>query len=173
VAASGSPLLRPEIGNPFEIIYDFDTLRRTPKLSAEWFRPAAHHNYVVSRTAKTGQRNYSDNRPSARSHERGRVPSARASRGPQQQCASTAVTASTARTTRSRMLGWTFPGRDSHMARSLEYVAHTWQAEAHHRAETGPSLRHGGTEDVDATELSTGAGTATDAAGLWWSRCDW
>src|SRR6476660_5764419 len=66
-----------------------------------------------------------------------------------------------------------FLGRDSHMARCLEYVAHTWQAEAHHRAETGPSLRHGGTEDVDATELSTGAGTATDAAGQRRSRCDW
>jgi beta-glucosidase len=35
-------------GNRFGIIYvDFDTLQRTPKLSAEWFRQAARHNQVV------------------------------------------------------------------------------------------------------------------------------
>jgi beta-glucosidase/6-phospho-beta-glucosidase/beta-galactosidase len=32
------------IGNRFEIIYvDFDALQRVPKLSAGWFRRAAHH----------------------------------------------------------------------------------------------------------------------------------
>jgi beta-glucosidase/6-phospho-beta-glucosidase/beta-galactosidase len=35
-------------GNRFGLIYvDFDTLERTPKLSAEWFREAARHNAVV------------------------------------------------------------------------------------------------------------------------------
>ena len=35
-------------GNRFGIIYvDFDTLQRTPKLSAEWFREAARQNAVV------------------------------------------------------------------------------------------------------------------------------
>jgi beta-glucosidase len=35
-------------GNRFGIIFvDFDTLERTPKLSAEWFRAAARHNAVV------------------------------------------------------------------------------------------------------------------------------
>jgi beta-glucosidase/6-phospho-beta-glucosidase/beta-galactosidase len=35
-------------GNRFGLIFvDFDTLERTPKLSAEWFREAARHNAVV------------------------------------------------------------------------------------------------------------------------------
>jgi beta-glucosidase len=35
-------------GNRFGLIYvDFDTLERTPKLSAEWFRDAARQNAVV------------------------------------------------------------------------------------------------------------------------------
>jgi Glycosyl hydrolase family 1 len=35
-------------GNRFGIVYvDFETLARTPKLSAEWFREAARHNAVV------------------------------------------------------------------------------------------------------------------------------
>ena len=35
-------------GNRFGLIYvDFDTLERTPKLSAEWFREAARRNAVV------------------------------------------------------------------------------------------------------------------------------
>jgi beta-glucosidase len=35
-------------GNRFGVIYvDFDTLERTPKLSAEWFRQAARQNAVV------------------------------------------------------------------------------------------------------------------------------
>jgi beta-glucosidase len=35
-------------GNRFGLIYvDFDTLKRTPKLSAEWFREAARQNAVV------------------------------------------------------------------------------------------------------------------------------
>jgi beta-glucosidase len=35
-------------GNRFGLVYvDFDTLERTPKLSAEWFREAARHNAVV------------------------------------------------------------------------------------------------------------------------------
>ena len=35
-------------GNRFGLIYvDFDTLERTPKLSAAWFREAAKHNAVV------------------------------------------------------------------------------------------------------------------------------
>ena len=35
-------------GNRFGVIYvDFDTLARTPKLSAEWFREAARTNTVV------------------------------------------------------------------------------------------------------------------------------
>ena len=35
------------LGNRFGIIYvDFDTLERTPKLSAEWFREAARQNAV-------------------------------------------------------------------------------------------------------------------------------
>jgi beta-glucosidase len=35
-------------GNRFGLIYvDLDTLERTPKLSAEWFREAARHNAVV------------------------------------------------------------------------------------------------------------------------------
>jgi beta-glucosidase len=34
-------------GNRFGLIYvDFDTLERTPKLSAEWLREAASHNAV-------------------------------------------------------------------------------------------------------------------------------
>lgn len=35
-------------GDRFGLIYvDFDTLERTPKLSAEWFREASRHNAVV------------------------------------------------------------------------------------------------------------------------------
>lgn len=35
-------------GNRFGLVYvDFDTLERTPKLSAEWFRQAAQRNQVV------------------------------------------------------------------------------------------------------------------------------
>jgi beta-glucosidase len=35
-------------GTRFGLVYvDFDTLERVPKLSAEWFRQAAHHNAVV------------------------------------------------------------------------------------------------------------------------------
>jgi beta-glucosidase len=35
-------------GNRFGLIYvDFETLERTPKLSAEWFREAARQNAVV------------------------------------------------------------------------------------------------------------------------------
>jgi beta-glucosidase len=35
-------------GNRFGLIYvDFDTLARIPKLSADWFREAAHHTAVV------------------------------------------------------------------------------------------------------------------------------
>ena len=35
-------------GNRFGLIYlDFETLERTPKLSAEWFRQAARQNAVV------------------------------------------------------------------------------------------------------------------------------
>jgi beta-glucosidase/6-phospho-beta-glucosidase/beta-galactosidase len=35
-------------GTRFGLIYvDFDTLERTPKLSAEWFREAARQNAVV------------------------------------------------------------------------------------------------------------------------------
>jgi beta-glucosidase len=35
-------------GDRFGLIYvDFDTLERTPKLSAQWFREAAQHNAVV------------------------------------------------------------------------------------------------------------------------------
>jgi beta-glucosidase len=35
-------------GNRFGLIYvDFDTLQRTPKLSAAWFREAARHNAVM------------------------------------------------------------------------------------------------------------------------------
>jgi beta-glucosidase len=35
-------------GNRFRLIYlDFETLERTPKLSAEWFRQAARQNAVV------------------------------------------------------------------------------------------------------------------------------
>jgi beta-glucosidase len=35
-------------GNRFGLVYvDFDTLQRTPKLSAEWFREAARQNAVV------------------------------------------------------------------------------------------------------------------------------
>ena len=35
-------------GNRFGLIYvDFDTLQRTPKLSADWFRAAARQNAVV------------------------------------------------------------------------------------------------------------------------------
>ena len=35
-------------GNRFGIVYvDFETLERTPKLSAEWFREAAKRNAVV------------------------------------------------------------------------------------------------------------------------------
>jgi glycosyl hydrolase family 1 len=35
-------------GNRFGLVYvDFDTLERTPKLSAEWFREAARSNAVI------------------------------------------------------------------------------------------------------------------------------
>ena len=35
-------------GDRFGIVYvDFDTLERTPKLSAQWFREAARQNAVV------------------------------------------------------------------------------------------------------------------------------
>jgi beta-glucosidase len=35
-------------GNRFGLVYvDFDTLKRIPKLSADWFRQAARHNAVV------------------------------------------------------------------------------------------------------------------------------
>ena len=35
-------------GDRFGLIYvDFDTLKRTPKLSAQWFQQAAQHNAVV------------------------------------------------------------------------------------------------------------------------------
>jgi len=35
-------------GDRFGLIYvNFDTLERTPKLSAQWFREAARHNAVV------------------------------------------------------------------------------------------------------------------------------
>ena len=35
-------------GKRFGLIYvDFETLERRPKLSAEWFRAAAHENAVV------------------------------------------------------------------------------------------------------------------------------
>jgi beta-glucosidase len=35
-------------GNRFGLIYvDFETLKRTPKLSAEWFKQAARQNAVV------------------------------------------------------------------------------------------------------------------------------
>ncbi len=40
--------LRDGYGNRFGLIYvDFETLERTPKLSAEWFRVAARQNAVV------------------------------------------------------------------------------------------------------------------------------
>jgi beta-glucosidase len=36
------------VGNRFGLIYvDFDSFERSPKLSAEWFRQAAHHSQVV------------------------------------------------------------------------------------------------------------------------------
>jgi beta-glucosidase len=35
-------------GNRFGLVHvDFDTLQRTPKLSATWFREAARHNAVM------------------------------------------------------------------------------------------------------------------------------
>jgi beta-glucosidase len=45
---AGQPRVERRFGNRYGLIYvDFKTLKRTPKLSAQWFREAARRNAVV------------------------------------------------------------------------------------------------------------------------------